>query len=115
MGLLMTYSNHKSFEKLVDFDVDYVKLLIRNRSLYIHSNVLDILRERKINDIQYLQKLDSIQSLLSEIRDEDERREEDDDSDDYGYWQEEEERRFYENEGYRDAYDGNPDAVWNND
>lgn len=115
MGLLMTYSNHKSFEKLVDYDVDYVKILIKNRSLYIHSNVFEILRERKINDIQYLQKLDSIQSLLSEIRDEDERRVEDDDSDDYGYWQEEEERRFYENEGYRDAYDGNPDAVWNND
>ena len=28
---------------------------------------------------------------------------------------EEEERRFYEDEGYRDAYDGTPDAVWNND
>lgn len=115
MGFLMTYSNHNSFEKLVDYDVDYVKILIKNRSLYIHSNVFEILRERKINDIQYLQKLDSIQSLLSEIRDEDERRVEDDDSDDYVYWQEEEERRFYENEGYRDAYDGNPDAVWNND
>jgi hypothetical protein len=26
-----------------------------------------------------------------------------------------EERRFFENEGYRDAYDGNPDAEWNTD
>ncbi len=30
-------------------------------------------------------------------------------------YQEEEERRYYENEGYRDAYDGNPDAEWNTD
>lgn len=30
------------------------------------------------------------------------------------YW-EAEERRFYENEGYRDAYDGDPDAEWNTD
>lgn len=28
---------------------------------------------------------------------------------------EEEERRYYENEGYRDAFDGNPDAEWNID
>ena len=30
-------------------------------------------------------------------------------------YQEEEERRYYENEGYREAYDGNPDAQWNTD
>lgn len=42
--------------------------------------------------------------------------EEDDDSNGYyDYLREEEERRFYENEGYRDAYDGNPDAQWNTD
>ena len=42
--------------------------------------------------------------------------EDDDDSDYYyDYLREEEERRFYENEGYRDAYDGNPDALWNTD
>lgn len=42
--------------------------------------------------------------------------EDDDDSDDYyDYLREEEERRFYENEGYRDAYDGNPEALWNTD
>ena len=116
MGLLMTYSNHKKFEDLVDYDVDYIKILIKNRSLYIHSNVFETLRERRINDIQYLQKLDSVQSLLSEFRDEDERGEEDDYSDDYyDYMREEEERRYYENEGYRDAYAGNPDAEWNTD
>ena len=53
---------------------------------------------------------------MSEFRDEDERGEEDDYSDDYyDYMREEEERRYYENEGYRDAYDGNPDAEWNKD
>ena len=42
--------------------------------------------------------------------------ENDNDSDDYyNYMREEEERRYYENEGYRDAYDGNPDAQWNTD
>lgn len=115
MGLLMTYSNHKTFEELVDYDVDYVKILIKNRSLYIHSNVFETLRERRIDDSQYLQKLDSIQSLLSEFRDE-ERGDYEEYSDDYyNYMQEEEERRYYEIEGYRDAYDGDPDALWNTD
>ena len=42
--------------------------------------------------------------------------ENDNDSDDYyNYMREKEERRYYENEGYRDAYDGNPDAQWNTD
>ena len=116
MGLLMTYSNHKTFEELVNYDVDYIKLLIKNGSLYIHSNVFETLRERRINDIQYLQKLGSIQSLLYEFSDEDKKGEDDDYSGDYyDYMREEEERRYYENEGYRDAYDGNPDAEWNTD
>ena len=29
--------------------------------------------------------------------------------------QEEEERRYFENEGYRNAFDGDPDAEWNID
>ena len=116
MGLLMTYSNHKTFEELIDYDVDYLKILIRNGSLRVYPNVFETLRKKRKDDIQYLQKLDTIQPLLSESCDEGQIEEDDDCPDAYfDYMEEKENRRYYEEEGYQDAYDGDPDAQWNTD
>ena len=60
-----------------------------------------------------LEKYDRILELRNSLQRRNEKQ--DNDYDDYSYMREKEERRFYENEGYRDAYDGNPDAQWNTD
>ena len=76
--------------------------LVELNNINIDDNVLD-----------ELEKYDRILELRNSLQRRNEKQ--DNDYDDYSYMREKEERRFYENEGYRDAYDGNPDAQWNTD
>jgi len=58
-------------------------------------------------ELEHHDRLQEIKMILQKKREDDHLK--------YSSMWEEEERRFYEDEGYRDAYDGTPDAVWNND
>lgn len=64
-----------------------------------------------LNDLEQYDRIQELRNCLQKRNEK-----QNDDSDDYyDYMREEEEKRFYENEGYQDAYDGNSDAQWNTD
>ena len=74
------------------------------------TSILEQLRKKGVNNTfcYYLDNL--IEELEYRERQEEERR-----RDAYEFALEEEERRYYQNEAYRDAFDGDPDAEWNID
>lgn len=64
-----------------------------------------------LNDLEQYDRIQELRNCLQKRNE----KQNDDSNDYYDYMREEEEKRFYENEGYQDAYDGNPDAQWNTD
>ncbi len=92
-----------TFADVFKKDPQYVISLVELNDIHIGQNVL--------NDLEQYDRIQELRNCLQKRNEK-----QNDDSDDYyDYMREEEERRFYENEGYRDAYDGNPDAEWNTD
>ena len=74
------------------------------------TSILEQLRKKGVNNIisNYLENL--LEELEYRERQNEEARREA-----YEYALEEEERRYYQEEAYRDAFDGDPDAEWNID
>lgn len=103
MTFLASWYEKMSFADVFKMDPQYVISLVELNDIYIVGNVLD-----------ELGKYDRAQELRNSLKRKLEKQK-DDTSDDFDYMREKEELRYYENEGYRDAYDGNPDAQWNTD
>ena len=103
MTFLTSWYEKMTFADVFKKDPQYVISLVELNDINIDDNVLD-----------ELEKYDRIQELRDCLQKKFEKQKKEYD-DYYDYMREEEERRYYENEGYRDAYDGNPDAEWNTD
>ena len=103
MTFLTSWYEKMTFADVFKKDPQYVISLVELNDINIDDNVLD-----------ELEKDDRIQELRDCLQKKIEKQKKEYD-DYYDYMREEEERRYYENEGYRDAYDGNPDAEWNTD
>ena len=103
--------SEEDLETIIENDSDYLLALINSHVLFIFESYFDELKTKKSDDLKFLEKLNLIEKAAK-------------DSNDiiesynvnlfYKYL-EDEERRFYENEGYRDAYDGDPEAQWDMD
>lgn len=90
-----------TFEVLVNKDVNYIVGLINFRKLYVEQTVIDELKERHKGDEEYLANLWKVDLELD-------------------YWNDEiemakEERKYYEDWGYRQAFEDDPEAEWNID
>lgn len=82
----------------------------------VSPNVLRTLKDAP--DTQYDQRMDSLIQFVDKWEEEIEEWENEESErrySEYQAMQEEEERRYFENEGYREAFDGNPEAEWNID
>ena len=99
MNFLNSWYNKMSFVDVFLKDPQYVITLIILNDISININEWD--------ELEHNDRLQELKMILQKKKKNDHLK--------YSSMMEEEERRFYENEGYRDAYDGNPDAVWNND
>ena len=105
-----------TIKELFEQDFSYIEGLIRLKRVRVSPDVLIALKD--VTESAYSTRMDSlikfVENWETEIEDweneENERR-----YSEYRAFQEEEERRYYENEGYRDAFDGDPDAEWNID
>lgn len=98
-------------EMIIENDSDYLLALINSHVLYISEPFFDELKTKRADDIEFIEKLNLIEKAAKESNDILKSY-----SDNLYYkYLEDEEKRFYENEGYRDAYDGDPEAQWNTD
>lgn len=71
-----------------------------------------------VPDTKYAKRMDSLIQFVDEWEEEIEEWKNEERERRYSKYraiQEEEERRYFENEGYRNAFDGDPDAEWNID
>ena len=94
-------------KKVFDINPAYVIILIKNRIINVELDVLNGMDE-KSKHYKLLKEV-VIENVESQEREYQER------LDKESYALEEEERRYYQNEGYRDAFDGDPEAQWNID
>ena len=103
-----------TFEVLVNKDVNYLVGLINFRKLYIEQTVIDELKERHKGDEKFLANLWKVDLELDYWNDEIERAKEQ-----LKEWLDdqnrEEERKYYEDWGYRQAFEDDPEAEWNID
>ncbi|WP_300969010.1 hypothetical protein [Porphyromonas vaginalis] len=105
-----------TIKELFKQDFSYIEGLIRLKRVRVSSDVLIALKD--VPKSSYTNRLDTLIQYVEEWENEIkewENEERERQYSEYLAWQEEEERRYYENEGYRDAFDGNPDAYWNID
>jgi len=101
----------EDLETIIENDSDYLLALINSHVLYISEPFFDELKTKRADDIEFIEKLNLIEKAAKESNDILKSY-----SDNLYYkYLEDEEKRFYENEGYRDAYDGDPEAQWNTD
>lgn len=107
---LDTWGEPPSFEELVYDDTDYLVGLIDKRSLYVKQNVMNELKDCYEGNKKYLLKLKKVQDAL------------DDYNEDIQHMHDLEEARWeesnqdwYDNEGYRGAFEDDPEAEWNID
>ena len=97
----------RSIKDIVKEDPLYIKGLIKGRNIIVSYSFKSDLEKNSLLDDQLKAAID----YNIEMREQDER----DRQDEIDSLWEEEERRWYENEGYRDAFDNDPDAEWNID
>ena len=117
-GFCDTKHENESFEEVIGDDPKYLAALISRGNLYVNSEVFDSIREEHGEDSQYLKQLSIVESAMNNMQEQidvyneecEERRRDEEER----YW-EEEERRYYENEGYRSAFEDDPEAEWNID
>lgn len=103
MSFQTSWYEKMTFADVFKKDPQYVISLVELSGIHIEQNVL--------NDLEQYERIQELRNSLQRRL-----KKQNDDSDDYyDDMREEEERRYYENEGYQDAYDGNPDAQWNTD
>lgn len=113
---IQKHTERMTIKELFEQDFSYIEGLIRLKRVRVSPDVLIALKD--VTESAYSTRMDSlikfVENWETEIEDweneENERR-----YSEYRAFQEEEERRYYENEGYRDAFDGDPDADWNID
>lgn len=103
-----------NFEQLVEDDTEYLVGLINNHCLIVDSNVFEELKDAYEGNNSYLSKLRKIQDASDDYRAEIEEYEENCREEMQSRW-EEEEQRYWQNEGYRSAFEDDPDAEWNID
>ena len=99
MSFLTSWYDKMSFADVFLKDPQYVITLTKLNDISININ--------EWGGLEHHDRLQEVKMILQKKREDDHLK--------YSSMWEEEERRFYEDEGYRDAYDGTPDAVWNND
>ena len=99
MSFLTSWYDKMSFADVFLKDPQYLITLTKLNDISININ--------EWGELEHHDRLQELKMILQKKREDDHLK--------YSSMWEEEERRFYEDDGYRDAYDGNPDAVWNND
>lgn len=98
-------------ETIIDNDPNYLSALIKKHVLYIAESFFEKMIVKRRDNDKFLKNLKLIEKAAKYSNDIIKSY-----SDNLYYKNlEDEEKRFYENEGYGDAYDGNPDAQWNTD
>ena len=102
---------NENIETIIENDPNYLLALIRKHVLYIDKSFFEEMKIKRRDSHELLSNLDLIENA---VRESNEIIKTYNDNLYYRY-NEEEERRFYENEGYMDAYDGDPSAQWNTD
>lgn len=103
-----------NFEQLVEDDTDYLVGLIDGHCLLIDENVLDELEKSYEGNNSYLKKLFKVKEANDRYIE---------DINEYEEWclqelrarQEEDDTRYWADEGYRLAFEDDPDAEWNID
>lgn len=113
---IQKYPEMMAIKDLFERDFPYIEGLIRLKRIRVLPNVLIALKD--VTDPTYSTRIESLIQLAEEWETEIELWENEQRDRRYSEYQtlyEEEEQRYYENEGYRDAFDGNPDAEWNID
>lgn len=96
---------------VIDKDPYYLLALIKKHVLYIAESFFEEIKIERCDNHKFLNNLKLIEKAARESNEIVESYR------DNLYYQnyEEGERRFYENEGYKEAYDGDPEAQWNTD
>lgn len=101
----------ENIETIMENDPNYLLTLIRKHVLYIDDSFFEEIKIIRRDSHKFLSNLDLIENAAREsneiIKAYNDNL--------YHRYCEAEERRFYENEGYMDAYDGDPDTQWNTD
>ena len=113
---IQKHSERMTIKELLEKDFPYIDGLIRLKRVRVSPNVLRTLKDAP--DTQYDQRMDSLIQFVDKWEEEIEEWENEESErrySEYQAMQEEEERRYFENEGYREAFDGNPEAEWNID
>ena len=98
-------------ETIIDNDPNYLLALIKKHVLYIAEPFFEKMIVKRQDNDKLLKNLKLIEKAARESNEIIESY----NNDLQNRYYEEEERRFYENEGYKDAYDGDPEAQWNTD
>jgi hypothetical protein len=103
-----------NFKQLVEDDTDYLVGLIERHCLLVDDDVFDELEESYEGNKSYLKKLSKVKEANEKYREDITYYEERCEDEMRLRW-EEEEQRYWENEGYRSAFEDDPDAEWNID
>ena len=106
--------NEPNFEELVEEDTDYLVGLINNHCLLVDNSVFDELEESYKGIDSYLNKLFKVKAANNRYKEDIEDYEKRCEDEIHSRW-EEEEQRYWENEGYRSAFEDDPEAEWNID
>lgn len=106
--------NEPNFEELVEEDTDYLVGLINNHCLLVDGSVFDELEESYKGNDSYLNKLFKVKAANNRYKEDIEDYEKRCEDEIHSRW-EEEEQRYWENEGYRSAFEDDPGAEWNID
>ena len=98
-------------ETIIDNDPNYLLALIKKHVLYIAEPFFEKMIVKRQDNDKLLKNLKLIEKAARESNEIIESY----NNDLQNRYYEEEERQFYENEGYKDAYDGDPETQWNTD
>lgn len=103
-----------NFEQLVEDDTDYLVGLIERHCLLVNDDVFDELVESYEGNKSYLKKLSKVKEANERYKEDITYYEERCKDEIRSRW-EEEDRRYWENEGYRSAFEDDPETEWNID
>ena len=92
----------------------YLVGLINNHCLLVDNSVFDELEESYKGIDSYLNKLFKVKAANNRYKEDIEDYEKRCEDEIHSRW-EEEEQRYWENEGYRSAFEDDPEAEWNID
>ena len=101
------FYNGKTYKQIFTLDSKYVIGLVNINKINVNSSFIDGIAE----DAPFYKQLKDAVSYNEECQEQERRARL---AEEQAAW-EREEQRYYANEGYWDAFDGNPDAYWNID